>query len=270
MKLTSILLFSSIALAQPAVLAQKATPAKPQAASHPAAATAAAHACSKLPPMSPKIPALPAGLPCFKPLYTINSMPPVKISDAPLPVVASVVDYFGFGPTIVSLSYVDTKVGTGEPAALHKWYSVKYTGYLVDGTVFDSSDNHADHAPFVLQQGVHKVIPGWDTGFYGMRVGGRRRLFIPFQLAYGARANGAVPANADLIFDIELVSQSDKDPAPAPKAPPAPPAAAAPTRPTPPAQPATGAPAAPSAAPSTLPAAAQPATAPNATPPKPQ
>jgi peptidylprolyl isomerase len=206
-----LLIASSAALA-----AQTKTPPTPKPAVQHAPAAAGSVTCTKLPAISPKIPALPAGSACFKPLYTIDSTPPVKVNDASAPVVASVIDYFGFGPTIVSLSYVDTRIGTGAPAALHKWYSVKYTGYLVDGTVFDSSDSHPDHAPFVLQQGAHKVIPGWDTGFYGMRVGGKRRLFIPHQLAYGPRANGAVPANADLIFDIELVSQSDKDPTPPP------------------------------------------------------
>jgi peptidylprolyl isomerase len=207
-----------------------------------------------LPPLSPKIPALPAGTPCAKALYTVTSIPPVKISDAPAVVATDVVNYL-FTPTSVSLAYIDAKVGTGELAALHKWYRVLYTGYLQDGTVFDSSAKHPEQGPFVLQQGAHGVIPGWDTGFYGMRVGGKRRLFIPHQLAYGPRGNGAVPPNADLIFDVELVSQSDKDPSP-PKAPPAPPAAAVPPKPAPPAQPA--------------PAATQPATAPAATPPKPQ
>jgi peptidylprolyl isomerase len=180
----------------------------------------------------------------------------VKTSDAPPALAASVREYLGIDPVTFSLAYVDTKVGTGEPAAPHKWYRVLYTGYLQDGTVFDSSAKHPEQGPFVLQQGAHGVIPGWDTGFYGMRVGGKRRLFIPHQLAYGPRGQGAVPPNADLVFDVELVSQSDKNPTPAPKTPPAPPAAAAPAKPAPAAQP--------------VPATAQPAAAPAATPPKPQ
>jgi peptidylprolyl isomerase len=159
-------------------------------------------------------------------------------------VVASVTDYFGFGPTIVSLSYVDTKIGTGPPAAAHKWYTVKYTGYLVDGTVFDSSDNHPDHAPFILQQGTHGVIPGWDTGFYGMRVGGKRRLFIPYQLGYGpsnyppAPRPTTIPGKSMLIFDIELLAQSDTSTAPkAPPTPPTPPPAATAPAPSTPAAP---------------------------------
>jgi peptidylprolyl isomerase len=209
-----------------------------------------------LPPLSPKIPALPAGAPCAKALYTLTTIPPVKTSDAPPALAASVREYLGIDPVAFSLAYIDTKAGTGEPAAPHKWYRVLYTGYLQDGTVFDSSAKHPEMGPFVLQQGAHGVIPGWDTGFYGMRVGGKRRLFIPHQLAYGPRGQGAVPPNADLVFDVELVSQSDKNPTPAPKTAPAPPAAAAPAKPAPAAQPA--------------PTAAQPAAAPAATPPKPQ
>src|ERR1017187_6746620 len=253
MKLTSALLFSSIALAQIAAVAQTPAPAKPHVAPH---STAAAPGCVKLPPLSPKIPALPAGAPCAKALYTLTTIPPVKTSDAPPALAASVREYLGIDPVAFSLSYVDTNVGTGEPAAPHKWYRVLYTGYLQDGTVFDSSAKHPEMGPFVLQQGAHGVIPGWDTGFYGMRVGGKRRLFIPHQLAYGPRGQGAVPPNADLVFDVELVSQSDKNPTPTPKAPPAPPAAAAPAKPAPAAQPA--------------PATAQPAAPPAATPPKPQ
>ncbi len=253
MKLTSALLFSSIALAQIAAVAQKPAPAKPHVAPH---AAAAAPGCVKLPPLSPKIPALPAGAPCAKALYTLTTIPPVKTSDAPPALAASVREYLGIDPVAFSLAYIDTKAGTGEPAAPHKWYRVLYTGYLQDGTVFDSSAKHPEMGPFVLQQGAHGVIPGWDTGFYGMRVGGKRRLFIPHQLAYGPRGNGAVPPSADLVFDVELVSQTDKNPTPAPKTAPAPPAAAAPAKPAPDAQPA--------------PTAAQPAAAPAATPPKPQ
>ena|ERR1019366_6678040 len=267
MKLTSALLFSSIALAQIAAVAQTPAPAKPHVAPHSAAA---APGCVKLPPLSPKIPALPAGAPCAKALYTLTTIPPVKTSDAPPALAASVREYLGIDPVAFSLAYVDTKAGTGEPAAPHKWYRVLYTGYLQDGTVFDSSAKHPEMGPFVLQQGAHGVIPGWDTGFYGMRVGGKRRLFIPHQLAYGPRGQGAVPPNADLVFDVELVSQSDKDPTP-PKTPPAPPAAAAPATPAPVGRPAPPSAAAPAPggqpAPTSAPAAAAP---PAATPPKPQ
>jgi peptidylprolyl isomerase len=228
MKIVTTLLFPSLVLAQIAV-AQKAAPARSHPAPH---AAASASACIKLPTLSPKIPALPAGTPCAKAIYSLTTLPPVKIGDAPPALAASVREYLGIDSTTFSLGYIDTKVGTGELAAPHKWYSVLYTGYLQDGTVFDSSAKHPEQGPFVLQQGAHKVIPGWDTGFYGMRVGGKRRLFIPHQLAYGMRGNGAVPPNADLVFDIELVKQTDQDPTPAPKATLPPPAAAAPATPS--------------------------------------
>jgi peptidylprolyl isomerase len=175
-------------------------------------------ACAKLPDLPPKVPALPAGAPCAKAIYTLTTSPPVKISDTPPALAASVREYLSIDPVSFSLAYIDTKIGTGELAGPHKWYSVLYTGYLQDGTVFDSSAKHPETGPFVLQQGAHGVIPGWDTGFYGMRVGGKRRLFIPHQLAYGPKGNGAVPPNADLIFDIELVSQTDSKPSLTPTA----------------------------------------------------
>ena len=176
----------------------------------------------------------------------------------------------GIPKTIYALRYVDSVVGTGplaEPSILGtseadskiKWYTVKYTGWLTDGTKFDSSFDHPGAEPITFPAGAHRVIPGWDTGFQGMHVGGKRRLFIPYQLAYGEAGRPPhIPAKSDLIFDIELVSISDTPPAP--KAPPAP--AAPPTNPsTPPTKPA-DAPAKPPADP------AKPQTAPP-TPPSP-
>jgi peptidylprolyl isomerase len=204
-------------------------------------------------------------------MYTLTPTLPATVINTPPGMAVAVSQYLGIEPFSFSLAYIDTKIGKGAPAAPHKWYSVLYTGYLQDGTVFDSSAKHPEMGPFVLQQGAHGVIPGWDTGFYGMRVGGKRRLFIPHQLAYGNRPQSGIPPNSDLVFDIELVSQSDKDPTP-PK-PPTPPAAAAPSAPasaTPPA-PATAPPVA-APAPAAQPAATPtpPATAPAAAPPKPQ
>ena len=105
---------------------------------------------------------------------------------------------------------------TGELAAPHKWYTIQYTGYLVDGTKFDSSYDHPGAEPFSIPYGQHQVIPGWDTGFDGMHVGGKRRLFIPYQLAYGSNGKPPIPPKAELIFDVELISQSDERPAKAP------------------------------------------------------
>lgn len=129
----------------------------------------------------------------------------------------------------VSLRYKDIKVGTGALAEPGKLYKVFYTGYLAsDGTIFDSTDKHRrpvldkDHKPvngpdgkpelgepepFVFPQGSGRLIPGWDQGFEGMHVGGKRRLYIPYRLAYGELGRPPViPPKADLVFDIELLS----------------------------------------------------------------
>jgi peptidylprolyl isomerase len=128
-------------------------------------------------------------------------------------------------PETFSLDYVDTKVGTGPLAEPHKWYTVHYTGYLVDGTKFDSSVDRGQ--PISFPYGAHRVIEGWDTGFEGMRVGGKRRLYVPYQLGYGENGHQQIPAKAELVFDVELVAQSDAQPAPpTPPKPPTPPAGA--------------------------------------------
>jgi peptidylprolyl isomerase len=139
--------------------------------------------------------------------------------------------------TAFSLRYQDIRIGTGAEAEPNKMYKVQYTGWLAsDGHKFDSSYDHkgpvvdkdakpeldADGKPKMaaqplsFPQGFGRLIPGFDQGFTGMKVGGKRRLFIPWQLAYGARgrpgpnaANPGIPPKADLIFDIELVDQSE-------------------------------------------------------------
>ena len=122
---------------------------------------------------------------------------------------------------LYALRYVDTVVGTGDPATPQKFYTVRYTGWLTDGTKFDSSEDHPGKEPITFPYGARRVIPGWDTGFEGMHVGGKRRLYIPYQLAYGeAGRPPVIPAKANLIFDLELVSMSDTPPA-EPAAPPA-------------------------------------------------
>jgi peptidylprolyl isomerase len=124
----------------------------------------------------------------------------------------------GVPKDLYALRYIDITVGTGEPAEARRYYTVHYTGWLTDGTKFDSSVDRGE--PIVFPYGARQVIPGWDTGFQGMRVGGKRRLFIPYQLAYGENGRPPViPAKADLIFDIELISQSETDPRLAPKVP---------------------------------------------------
>jgi peptidylprolyl isomerase len=143
---------------------------------------------------------------------------------------------------LYTLRYVDTVIGTGPLAESRKFYTVRYTGWLTDGTKFDSSFDHPGDNTFTFPYGAHRVIPGWDTGFQGMRVGGKRRLYIPYQLAYGETGHPPViPAKSDLIFDVELVSQSDTQPTPPqPKPAPAPAPEAKPA--TEPAKPATDTP----------------------------
>jgi peptidylprolyl isomerase len=122
-----------------------------------------------------------------------------------------------------ALTYLDLRIGTGALVEPRQWTTVQYTGYLTDGTKFDSSYDHGQ--PFTFPYGAHRVIPGWDTGFEGMRIGGTRRLFIPYQLAYGEMGRPpAIPPKAELIFDVEVLSQSDTPPA-APVLRPQPPAA---------------------------------------------
>lgn len=187
-----LILASAVAIAQ--------APAKP--------ATAASHVAAHSPATGVKLPA---------------GVPPVR----------SIVK------TAFSLRYQDIKIGTGAEAEPNKLYKVNYTGWLAaDGRKFDSSYDHprppvldkdgkpvmgedgkpklGDPQPIAFPQGFGRVIPGFDQGFTGMKIGGKRRLFIPWQLAYGDRgrpgpdpAHPVIPAKADLIFDIELVAVND-------------------------------------------------------------
>jgi FKBP-type peptidyl-prolyl cis-trans isomerase len=103
------------------------------------------------------------------------------------------------------LEYWDIKVGTGPVAAAGHTVKVHYTGWLTNGKKFDSSVDRGE--PFTFNLGGGQVIKGWDEGVAGMKVGGKRQLRIPPALAYGDRgAGGAVPPNATLIFDVDLLS----------------------------------------------------------------
>jgi uncharacterized damage-inducible protein DinB len=113
----------------------------------------------------------------------------------------------------VTMHYIDIAVGAGAPAAPGKQYTVHYTGWLRNGTKFDSSVDRKEPLKFV--QGKRLVISGWEVGFEGMKVGGKRRLFIPYQLAYGENGQGSIPPKSELIFDVELLAVTDVPPSPA-------------------------------------------------------
>lgn len=185
----------------------------------------------------------------------------------------------GVAKPLFAERYEDIKIGTGAPAEPGKLYHVLYAGYLATtGQKFDSSQDHpvpvmkdgkpvigADGKPemgppqpLVFPQGTGRLITGFDQGFTGMRVGGKRRLFIPWQLAYGTReippreGHIGIPPKSDLIFDIELVDITEM--------PVQPPVSAAP-RPVPPPTPQPSAPPA-GTVPSTPPTGSAPATPP--------
>lgn len=196
------------------------TPAKPATAAAKSATTAATPAAT---PAKPGAPAakLPLGVPA-------PGMPPVKTIKKVL--------------TTATLSYQDIKVGTGAVAEPGKLYKVFYTGYRAsDGVIFDSTNLHprppildkdgkqvlgddgkpkqGPPQPMPFPQGTGGTIIGFDQGFAGMKVGGQRRIFIPWQMGYGTRTmpdRGAdhpgIPAKSDLIFDVELVDVTDAPP----------------------------------------------------------
>lgn len=112
---------------------------------------------------------------------------------------------------ISSLGKIDTQIGTGNEAVYGSVVEVHYTGWLYNnkagnlhGAKFDSSRDAA--APFSFQVGARQVIKGWDLGVVGMKVGGKRTLLIPSFLGYGTNGSGAIPPNAHLVFDIELLN----------------------------------------------------------------
>ena len=166
-----------------------------------------------------------------------------KTSSAPKPAVASALPpgiprVHGIVKSAFTLRYEDIRIGTGAVAEPNKIYKINYTGWVAaNGQKFDSTDDHrmtlrdkdgkpimgddgkpklGDPQSFSFAQGFGRLIPGFDQGFDGMRIGGKRRLFIPWQLAYGAHgrpgpdpAHPGIPPNADLIFDVELLDVTD-------------------------------------------------------------
>lgn len=106
--------------------------------------------------------------------------------------------------SVTELQIIDTVVGSGDEVPQGATITAHYTGALVkDGTIFQSSHDFGDAITFPLSG----VIAGWTQGVPGMKIGGTRRLIIPAQLAYGASSPAPnIPANSDLVFDIELVA----------------------------------------------------------------
>jgi len=289
MKQTLLVFFVAAA----AAVASSQTPAKPSSTPAPATAKAAAPASKPSAAASPIVAAFikaPASIPQHKgiqkPVFT------------------------------VALRYQDIQIGTGALAEPDKQYKIFYTGYrAADGVKFDSTSDHprppvkdkdgkpvlgddgkpklGDPQPCPFHQGVGGTIPGFDQGFVGMKVGGKRRIFIPWQLAYGTRnipdhgpEHPGIPSKSDLIFDVELVDVADAPPPPqmrppmgampggrqmppggVPPHPGTPPTGAAPSStPAAPANPATATPPPASTAPAPPPPSAAPASPATASP----
>jgi FKBP-type peptidyl-prolyl cis-trans isomerase len=105
--------------------------------------------------------------------------------------------------TASGLKYVDEVVGTGDSPKQGQNVTVHYTGTLENGTKFDSSVDKGQ--PYTFPIGTGRVIKGWDEGVMSMKVGGKRRLIVPANLAYGAAGRPGIPPNATLIFEVELL-----------------------------------------------------------------
>lgn len=141
---------------------------------------------------------------------TAVSAPPTTAPDAPPAPAAPAAPSYPGDPvvgeetvTASGLKYYDLVVGDGpQPAGRNTMVKVHYTGWLTDGTQFDSSVDRGQPIDFRLSG----VIAGWTEGVGSMRVGGKRKLIIPHELAYGTRGRPGIPPSATLIFDVELVA----------------------------------------------------------------
>jgi FKBP-type peptidyl-prolyl cis-trans isomerase len=109
---------------------------------------------------------------------------------------------------VKELKIEEIKVGEGKEVKSGDTISINYKGTLLDGTEFDSS--YKRNKPFETKIGVGQVIKGWDQGIIGLKEGGKRKLTIPSNLAYGAKGQGGIPANSALIFEVELMGIKDE------------------------------------------------------------
>lgn len=107
------------------------------------------------------------------------------------------------------LKIEDLVIGEGKTCVKGALITTQYTGWLEDGSEFDSS--YSRGKPFQCVIGSRRVIAGWDQGLMGMKVGGKRKLWVPAQLGYGERAVGSIPPNANLVFEIELLEVLTRD-----------------------------------------------------------
>lgn len=112
------------------------------------------------------------------------------------------VDLTQMTQTATGLYFQDLVAGTGDSVVAGRTVVVHYSGWLPDGTPFDSS---VGGSPFSFRVGGGNVIQGWDEGLVGMRAGGKRKLVIPSHLGYGPEGIGPIPSNATLVFDVELL-----------------------------------------------------------------
>ena len=143
----------------------------------------------------------------FAIVFVLNYLNTPEVTSTPKEVVAEttpVSQNNKMQENVSELKIEDLVVGTGAEAVTGKVISVHYTGTLTDGTKFDSSKDRGE--PFEFTLGAGQVIQGWDKGFAGMKVGGKRKLTIPSEMGYGASgAGGVIPPNATLIFEVELL-----------------------------------------------------------------
>lgn len=110
--------------------------------------------------------------------------------------------------TAESALFADIVVGNGAEVTTQSKVAALYQGWLTDGTLFDQTkaDASGKLLAFVFQMGAKQVIPGWEQGIVGMKVGGKRRIVVPPAVGYGAEGQGPIPANAVLVFDVEVVT----------------------------------------------------------------